>query len=265
MQDITVALVQSDLVWENMDANLERFGKLLDHVPTATDLVILPEMFSTGFSIKSDVNAQTMEGQTLRWMKQKASRLNMVVTGSILTKAGNEIFNRLFWVQPDGDVKKYDKRHLFRFAGEHKILSGGTEKLIVRLKGWKIQPLICYDLRFPVWSKNRFQNGTYDFDLLLYVANWPEARNYAWKNLLIARAIENQAFCVGVNRVGTDEYGNLHSGDSMIIDPKGKILAKGEPFNQEIITTTLHYDYLLQSRKEFPVGLDWDDFEMKNL
>lgn len=265
MQDLTVAIVQSDMVWENTDANLEKFDLLLEKINPATDLVILPEMFNTGFSIKSDANAQTLEGKALHWMKQKAACLNMVVTGSILTKAGNRVFNRLFWLQPDGEIKKYDKRHLFRFAGEHKILSGGTEKLIVGLKGWKIQPLICYDLRFPVWSKNKFKNGAYDFDLLLYLANWPEARSYAWKHLLIARAIENQAFCIGANRVGTDGYGNLHSGDSVILNPKGQIITKGKPFGEEIVATTLHYDELAQYRKEFPVGLDWDDFEVKNL
>jgi len=264
MQNLTVAIVQSDLLWENSEANLLQFDKKLEQIAPGTDLVVLPEMFNTGFSIKSDECAQTMEGTAFNWMKQKAAVLNMVISGSIFTRVGGQVYNRLLWVQPDGEFIAYDKRHLFRFAGEHNILTFGKERMIVELKGWKIMPLICYDLRFPVWSKNRFIEGRYEYDLLVYVANWPNQRQYAWKQLLIARAIENQAYCIGVNRVGSDGYGYQHSGDSIILNPQGQIMKQCEPFNEEMITINLDYNELSDYRKVFPVGMDWDDFEVKN-
>lgn len=264
MQDLKVAIIQADLVWENSVANLERFEQKFKQIKEGTDLVVLPEMFNTGFSIKSDNNAQTMDGTAFRWMLQKSAALNVSITGSILIKNEGQLFNRLFFVQPNGFYKTYDKRHLFRFAGEHKILTQGTERVIAELKGWKIMPLICYDLRFPVWSKNRTVDETAEYDLLLYVANWPEARKYAWKHLLIARAIENQSFCIGVNRVGVDGYGNQHSGDSMILNPQGQIMAQCKPFTEEIITSTLIYNELTDYRKDFPVGIDWDEWEVKS-
>jgi len=263
MQDLTVTIIQPDLVWEDTKANIQKFDKKLGEIPPETDLVILPEMFNSGFSIKSDNIAQPPDGTAFRWLKQKAAQLKLVITGSILTKVDNQVFNRLYWMQPDGEFKTYDKRHLFRFGGEHKILTPGKEKIIVELKGWKILPLICYDLRFPVWSKNRLIEGVQEYDLLIYVANWPVARKYAWKNLLVARSIENQVYCLGVNRVGVDGYGNQHSGDTMVIDPKGQILTQSTPFNECMLSVTLHFDELKSFRDEFPVGMDWDDFEVK--
>lgn len=263
MQDLNITIFQSNLVWEDSKANQKNFDQKFWRLPPDTDLVVLPEMFNTGFSIKSEKNAQTMEGTALSWLKQKAAQLNLVITTSIFTKVDDKLFNRLFWVTPNDEVQTYDKSHLFRYAGEHQILSPGNKRVIVELKGWKILPLICYDLRFPVWSKNRFTNGIHEYDLLLYLANWPEARKYAWKHLLIARAIENQSFCIGVNRIGVDGWGNQHSGDSMILNPQGQIMVQCKPFTEEMITSTLSYIELSDYRKAFPVGMDWDEWEVK--
>lgn len=265
MQDLNVAIIQSDLVWEDTKANIQKFDKKLDEIPPETDLIILPELFNTGFSIKSDKNAQPQDGEAFQWLKQKAAQKDLCITGSIFIKTDDQLFNRLYWMQPNGEFVTYNKRHLFRFGGEQKIVTSGHKRVIVDLKGWKILPQICYDLRFPVWSKNRFINGSHEYDLLFYVANWPVARNFAWKSLLIARAIENQSFCIGVNRVGIDGYGNQHSGDSMILNPQGQIMAECKPFSEEIIASTLCYNELTDYRKAFPVGMDWDEFDVKNL
>lgn len=262
MQDLNIAIVQSDLVWEDTRKNLAAFDRKLQHVEPVTDVVILPEMFNTGFSINPDKIAEKPVGKAFRWLQKKADDLHCVITGSILTDLKGKYFNRLYWMMPDGKFKTYDKRHLFRLGKEWQVFSPGTEKLIIELKGWKILPLICYDLRFPVWSKNRYIDGSYEYDFLFYIANWPVARKYAWKNLLIARAIENQAYVAGVNRVGQDGHGVNHSGDSMVLDAKGQIIAQANPYQEEIITAQLSYDELTNFRNNFTVGLDWDEFEV---
>lgn len=253
---LRVTLVQSNLHWENRSANLDMFSRKLENVRD-TDLIVLPEMFSTGFSMQTRALAEELDGTAVTWMRQTANEKKCVVAGSLMIKEDGAYYNRFVWMQPDGHFKTYDKRHLFTLSGEEKQYKAGEEKIIVMLQGWKICPLICYDLRFPVWSRNK--NSLYD--LLLYVANWPERRSYAWKQLLIARAIENQAFVVGVNRTGYDGNGIYHSGCSTIIDPLGNVRQQME--DEEFVSTT---QILLQDiksiREQLPFLQDADEFEL---
>jgi predicted amidohydrolase len=262
MQDLNITIIQSDLVWEDAIANLANFDKKLQQIDRPGDLVVLPEMFNTGFSINPEKLAEKPDGRTFTWMQEKARQLNCVLTGSVLINDNGKFFNRLFWVHPDGSFDHYDKRHLFRLGNEHKIFSAGQKRVIVDLKGWKVLLQVCYDLRFPVWSKNRYIDGQYEFDLMVYVANWPKVRNYAWQQLLIARAIENQAYVVGVNRIGDDDPKIQHSGDSMVIDAKGQILARAGSGKEEIITTQISYSEMKAFREHLTVGLDWDAFDI---
>jgi predicted amidohydrolase len=219
-EQLRVSLVQSALSWEDRTSNLQRFDRHLERLAAGdTDIVVLPEMFTTGFTMNATAMAEPTNGNSLRWMKAQAARLDAVVTGSIIAEEGGLCFNRLLWVQPNGHYYQYDKRHLFTLAKEEETYTAGREQLIVEWRGWKIMPLICYDLRFPVWSRNQFQ-----YDLLLYVANWPSMRRAAWRSLLTARAIENQAYTIGVNRVGEDGNGYPHSGDSSVHDYAGETL-----------------------------------------
>jgi predicted amidohydrolase len=265
-RDITVTAVQSQLFWEDRAANLHMFGEKFRTLETPTDLLVLPEMFSTGFSMHPKKFAEPMDGPTLGWMQRQASLYNTVVTGSFIAEEGGNYFNRLLWVRPDGTYVHYDKRHLFRLAGEEKQYVAGTEKIIVDLHGWKVCPLICYDLRFPVWSRNRWKNDvghlTADYDLLLYVANWPERRSKVWKTLLMARAMENNSYVVGVNRVGNDGDNVMHAGESAIIDFKGEHLKTAIIAREEIISDKLSYQLLTEFRKSFPAGMDADNFSL---
>lgn len=259
-----VSLIQTTLHWENRDKNLAHFDDLLNSLNEKSDLIVLPEMFTTGFTMNPAQLAEPADGPTLAWLKQKASQKNAVITGSVAVKENESYFNRLFWVKPNGEFSYYNKRHLFRMAGEDKHYSVGQEKLIQSIGEFKICPLVCYDLRFPVWSRNTFKkdNGHYTtaYDVLIYVANWPEVRSYPWKQLLIARAIENQCFVIGVNRIGTDGNNFPHSGDSMVINPRGEIISTTKANEERIETVTLDYNYLTEFRKVFPVGLDADEF-----
>lgn len=255
MQDLRITLVQTPLHWEKATENRALFDGLLADVKTSsTDLIVLPEMFSTGFSMQPDVLAEAMDGPTLEWLRAKASEKGAVITGSLIIAEHGHYYNRLVWMRPDGSYECYDKRHLFSLAGEEKYYTAGKERLIVELNGWRVCPLVCYDLRFPVWSRNRK-----DYDLLLYVANWPERRSYAWKQLLIARAIENQAYVAAVNRVGYDGNQVSHSGDSAIIDPLGEVLftKPHEPFTE---TFTLSQTHLKEVRDKFRFLDDADNF-----
>jgi omega-amidase len=260
MQDLNIAFIQSDLVWENRDANLKAFSKKIEKIVSPVDLIILPEMFSSGFTMGCNQCSEEPDGPAQTWMKEIATSKNCVITGSLLIKENNAFYNRLFWVHPDGSYEYYDKRHLFRFGNEHEYFSPGKNKLIAKVKDWKFCPLICYDLRFPVWSKNRYINNTFEYDCLLCVASWPERRSYAWKSLLIARAIENMSYCIGVNRVGTDGKDTTYSGDSMIIDPLGSIAISAAPKQEEVISYTLSAKVLTDWRERFNVGQDWDEF-----
>lgn len=259
-QSLNVTIVQAPLVWANKAANLDYFTRKLKHLPVSTDLIVLPEMFTTGFITDPEQISETMDGQVMQWMAQTSARLNCVITGSIAIKEWNCYFNRLIWMRPDGTFEKYDKHHLFRMGNEDRRFTQGLGSLIVDLKGWKIKPLVCYDLRFPVWSKNTLVNDKYEYDILIYVANWPASRSYAWQTLLSARAIENQAYCIGVNRVGDDGKGIPHIGGSVILDFKGKLLSGCEDKQPDIVTHTIDYESLNSYRERFKVALDWDDF-----
>jgi len=257
MQDLTVSIIQSDLFWENPDKNLTMFSDKIDSIAENTDLIVLPEMFTTGFTMNVEKLAENEKGSTLQWMIDKATAKNADVIGSIIAKEQNKYYNRLYWVDRNGDYVKYDKRHLFRMAGEHKIYSSGEKKVIQEIKGWKILPLICYDLRFPVWSRATQQ----DYDLLIYVANWPERRSSHWRLLLQARAVENQVYAVGVNRVGKDGLDINYKGDSAIIDPLGKTI-KQDADREFVHTEKLSWEKLQKYRSKFPVWMDSDTFKV---
>jgi len=267
VKNLAVTIVQSQLAWENPDANLKHFDSLLGGQKDKADLIILPEMFTTGFTMKPEKNAEKHEGKGLQWMMQKSAQLNCCITGSICVEENFKYYNRLYWTEPDEKYQSYDKRHLFRMGNEQNHYEIGTKKIITTINGWKILPLICYDLRFPVWSRNSWkkegENLIAAYDILIYVANWPEARSYAWKQLLIARAIENQCYVMGVNRIGADGSIIMHAGDSMVINPLGEILSKTKAHQESAETVELDYQFLQDLRKKFPVGLDTDSFELK--
>ena len=256
MQNLAVTLIQSDLHWENPEANRTMFTQKINQVSGQTDLIILPEMFTTGFSMSPEKLAEPMDGPTMQWLTQQANSVNAVVTGSFIAIENGQYFNRLIWMQPDGEFFIYDKKHLFTLAKEHEHYSAGQERLIVELKGWKICPLICYDLRFPVWSRN-----TVDYDLLIYTASWPVMRAEAWKSLLIARAIENQSFTIGVNRVGEDGGGYHYSGDSSVIDYAGKRMYCTSNM-EDVFTAQLDFEKQKNFRSKLNFLADRDDFQI---
>lgn len=258
-----VSLIQTHLYWEDRERNIAHFESLINSIKEQTDLIILPEMFTTGFSMNPGKVAEPANGETLSWLKKKAKEKNAVITGSVAVEENGNYFNRLFWVEPSGAIQVYNKRHLFRMAKEDDHYTQGSEKITGLIKDWKIRPLICYDLRFPVWSRNSFKSaGGWEYDVLIYVANWPEVRNYPWKQLLIARAIENQCFVVGVNRIGKDGNDFSHSGDSVVINPRGEIISTTKANAESVETIDLDKSYLEEFRKIFPVGLDADNFEL---
>ena len=254
MQDLKVTLIQSELAWEDIDSNLDGFNSKIDAIEEDTHLIVLPEMFSTGFTMNAPALAQDMKGSAVKWIIEKSAEKNVDIVGSIIADDGGKFFNRLLWAKPNGEIFTYDKKHLFRMAGEEKIYSAGTKNITVELNGWRIRPFICYDLRFPVWTRNIANQ----FDAAIFIANWPERRSAHWKALLQARAIENQCYMIGVNRVGTDGNGLSYSGDSSIIDPWGTIIFQKS--NQTCIhTAELSYDVLKTSREDFPVWMDADN------
>lgn len=249
-----ISIIQTSLTWENPQANLDNFTQKIQSIEDGTDLIILPEMFATGFTMNPSAVAETANGKSVTWMKQIASQHNCAITGSLVIEENGNYYNRLFFVLPDGEVKTYNKRHLFSFAGEDKFYTAGTEKLIVDYKGWKICPLVCYDLRFPVFARN-----VEEYDLLIYVANWPQIRTLAWDSLLRARAIENLSYTIGVNRVGTDGNGHAYSGHSQVIDALGAYIA--EPFeNDAVVTVSLDKEALHETLKKFAFLNDRDNF-----
>lgn len=262
MQDLTIALIQTDLVWENTHANLEKFDHLLAGLPSGIDLVLLPEMFNTGFSIQPGKLAEKPDGETFKWLTKKAADLQCVIAGSVLTEDHGKFYNRLYWVYPDGRTLTYDKRHLFRMGDEVKFLTPGKSRKIFHIKGWRVLPLICYDLRFPVWIMNHYAGGVYEYDLIVVVANWPAIRRYSWRQLIVARAIENLACVAAVNRIGVDGNNMAHSGDSMVVDAQGRIIADAGENCEKVILTTLSVNELHNFRHNFPVGIDWDDFTL---
>lgn len=262
VQTLTVTVVQSDLFWENKKANLEMFEKKIMDISDKTEVIILPEMFSTGFSMNSSALAETMEDGTVCWMKKVSAAKRAVIAGSLIIKDEDKYFNRLIWMLPTGDYGYYDKRHLFSYADEHNHYQPGNKKLIASLKGWKINLQVCYDLRFPVWARQPAEPGK-QYDLYINVANWPASRSNAWKTLLTARAIENQCFVIGVNRTGDDGNGHSYNGDSMIVDPLGKVIYQKEKA-EEVYTCTLNKAKIRDARSRYPFLGDADEYVIMN-
>ncbi len=251
---ISVSIIQSDIIWEDRLSNLKNYQNKINQIES-TDLIVLPEMFTTGFSMNPKDISENMNGETVQWMKDNASKMNSAVCGSIIIEEDDKYFNRFIWVNPDGSIHHYDKKHLFSFAGENENYTSGSDKLIIDYRGWKICPLICYDLRFPVWSRN-----LEGYDLLIYVANWPDKRKLAWKTLLTARAIENQCYVIGVNRIGKDTK-NYYSGDSSIINALGETLYTNSHIEDTYTTSITKYE-LNKVRSQLPFLNDKDNFKI---
>lgn len=256
MRDLKVALVQSMLHWEDAAENRAMFAEKLLALKGITDLVVLPEMFTTGFSMRTAELAETMDGDTVSWMKEQARELDAAIYGSVIIAEGGKCYNRGLFVMPDGTVVTYDKRHLFRMAEEFQHYTPGGQRVVVEWRGWRLLLQICYDLRFPVFARNRG-----DYDALLYVANWPELRRYPWSQLLIARAIENQSYVIGVNRVGMDGKGHHYTGDSASVDPRGDADVM-KASREHVLHTVLHREALDDFRAKFPVADDADAFSL---
>ncbi|MCU0339367.1 MAG: amidohydrolase [Spirosomaceae bacterium] len=254
---LSIALIQTALYWENPTANLAMLEEKIAGISSPVDIIVLPEMFTTGFTMKPALWAEPMNLTTFKWLRQMAAQANAVVTGSYVVSEGGQYFNRLVWMQPDGQFDTYDKRHLFRMGGEHLHYTAGQQRLVKEWRGWRICPLVCYDLRFPVWSRN----VNLEYDLLLYVANWPAARRHHWNSLLTARAIENLSYVVAVNRTGDDGNGMAHAGDSSVIDFKGEVLFRADT-EEQIHIHTLDHDALTTYRERFPAYMDADEFEI---
>ncbi len=267
MKDLTIAIVQTHLHWEQISANLAMLDQQIDAIQGQADIIALPETFSTGFSMNTSL-AEPMNGSAVGWMRQKAAQRGCVVTGSLILYEGEGAdrlyYNRLIWMRPNGSYESYDKRHLFSLSDEPKTYTRGTERLIVSHEGWKICPMICYDLRFPVWSRNSVdEHRQADYDVLLYVANWPERRAQAWKSLLPARAVENLSYVIGVNRVGPDNEGINCLGESIALDPLGNILYQAPQQSEDVALFTLSYEELVKNRRLYPFLRDGDKFELK--
>ena len=273
-----LTLIQPELYWHDPVANRAMLEERIFTLPERTDLIVLPEMFTTGFTMDASAVAEPMNLTTFRWIRQMAAQTGAVVTGSYVVREGSAFYNRLIWMQPDGEFDVYDKRHLFRMAGEDTIYTAGTQRIVKEWKGWRVCPLICYDLRFPMWSRNvptvARQSGlsplspteinlAFAYDLLLYVANWPAPRRNAWNVLLQARAIENLSYVVGVNRVGEDDNQNAYTGDSAVIDFKGDVLFR-QSDTEVVHQQTLSLDELRAFRTKFPANLDADSFTLSH-
>lgn len=255
MAELKFTIVQPDIVWEDKQANLAQYEQYLAAVSGKMEVVVLPEMFSTGFSMAPERLAETMEGDTIQWMKNIARKYGCILTGSVMIEEDGKYYNRLVWMQPDGKSCHYDKRHLFGYAHEDEHYSAGEKRMIVSVKGIRICLLVCYDLRFPAWSRN----SKAEYDVLLYVANWPERRNLPWKTLLQARAIENISYCIGVNRVGKDGNDVMHTGDSSVFGPLGELLWQHSG-SAICYTITISKEAVMQARQQFPFLEDADRF-----
>jgi omega-amidase len=258
MDDLRITLVQSEVMWKNVHENLLHYTALVSGLKSHTDLILLPEMFQTGFCSDPETVAETMDGETVRWMKRTAESLACAVAGTLVIRENRRFYNRLVYIDQHENLTWYDKRHLFRMAGEEEKYTTGMARLIVPLKGWQISFQVCYDLRFPVWSSD--QN---DYDVLINLANWPGERRDVWNTLLRARAIENQSYVAGVNRIGIDGKNVSYTGDSTIIDPKGIVIGELKPSEEGLLTRTLSWNILDEFRKKFPVWKDRDNFEIK--
>jgi len=262
--DLNIRIVQADTVWHDPQANRDYYTALLAGLAPDADIIVLPETFTSGFSNEALAQAETMDGPTVAWLRAQAAALGSVITGSVQIREGDAVFNRMLWAAPDGSIQHYDKRHLFRMAGEHDRYASGRDKIIVEYKGWRICPLVCYDLRFPVFSRNRFGQTLadgYDYDLLIYVANWPSPRHFAWQTLLKARAIENQSYVVGVNRTGGDDNGLHYLGGSTVLDFLGQTVVESGDTPQTQ-SARISFAELAAFRQRFPAHLDADSFTL---
>jgi predicted amidohydrolase len=257
MNTLKITTFQAYLFWENIEKNLQNLSLRLSSIREKTDLIVLPEMFSTGFSMNAEKLAEDMDGSSVKWMLEQAKKFDCVITGSLIIKEGKKFYNRLIWMRPDGTHEYYDKRHLFSLGEEDQHYTPGNQKLFVELHGWKICPVICYDLRFPVWLRNKDEG----YDILLIVANWPEKRSLHWRTLIPARAVENQAYVIGVNRVGHDGNEVYHSGDSMCIDPNGKVVYY-KPNDEDLYTFSINKEEVENTRASFPFLKDGDSFKI---
>ncbi len=258
MESLKITIVQQAIVWEKPEENLQHLDLILQAVPVSeSHLIVLPEMFTTGFTMNSHQLAEEMDGPALEWMKHTAREKNAVIMGSVIVKEQGAHYNRLLAVHPDGSFNQYDKRHLFRMSGEHEHFSPGNQSMIFKIGEWRVKPLICYDLRFPVWSRNRN-----DYDVLVYVANWPEVRRRVWNTLLSARAMENLSYVVGVNRVGIDGMGIQYCGDSMALNYYGEVISSHTEPTEWLETVDLDREALERFRNKFPAWRDADSFEI---
>lgn len=270
MSTLTITTIQSNLSWEDKAANLRMFEQKIADIPEKTEIVVLPEMFSTGFSMNPKALAEKIsarpgsdgDGETVEWMKRISQENKIILTGSVIIEEEGNYYNRMIWMLPNGQYGYYDKRHLFAYAEEDKHYTAGNKRLIASVKGWKINLQVCYDLRFPVWARQQASEDGAEFDVLIYVANWPERRSHAWKTLLCARAIENQCYVIGVNRVGTDANDINYSGNSLVIDPLGQVLYHMAD-DEDVNTITLQKEMLEEVRTKFPFWKDADRFNIE--
>ena len=260
MQNLNIAYIQADLKWEDKEANMEHFGQLLEQVQPDTDLILLPETFTTAFPVDPKKYAENEDGPTMQWLKTQAQAKNAVIATTFPIEKDGRYYNSLVWMRPDGSYELYFKRHTFTMGGEDKLVERGEKQLIVELKSWHIKPMVCYDIRFPVWARNRYKDSRYEYDLAFYLANFPNSRMNVWHTLLQARAIENQAYWIGVNRVGEDAHGLRYSGESQVINSRGEVISKAEPSQEAVLRCTLDYSSLHRFREKFPLGPDWDTF-----
>ena len=257
IDDLRVSLVQTELIWQSPKANRELLSQKMGALAGTTDLIVLPEMFTTGFMMQPEMHSEPMEADTLAWMREQASLLNAALCGSIAMQVEKGFVNRFLLVEPSGEVSFYDKRHLFRMGDEHNHYAAGDKRVIFNYRGWRILPTVCYDLRFPVFMRSRN-----DYDLAICVANWPAARRHPWRALLVARAIENQCYMLGVNRIGEDAAELQYSGDSMAIDFKGEALIDRDAYVPFIETVNLSHQALTDFKVKFPAWQDADHFEL---
>jgi predicted amidohydrolase len=267
LKNLNVTIIQTALHWQNKPGNLVNFEKLIDQIDKPTELIVLPEMFTSGFTMDAKNVADKANGEVLSWMRSMASKKQATIVGSAVIEEDGKNYNRLLWVKPDGNFEIYNKRHLFRMANENEHYAEGKSRLITAIHNWHICPLVCYDLRFPAWSRNISWSQNFErkhqYEVLIYVANWPERRNHAWKSLLVARAIENQCYVIGVNRIGKDGNDINYSGDSMVINPLGEIISKTQAHQESVESIELNLKDLLEYRTSFPAIHDADEFEIK--